>query len=500
MPSKDFNGKIKVASRIIDYLSSGLYHSPAACLKELINNSYDADAKKVLMFVKPDANRIIIEDDGVGISREDFVSHFERISESHKRDDGDRTASGRQKVGKIGIGFIAANEICDRMEIFSTKAGSKELMHVIINFAEMRRPIEERRVGDNEFIKGDYEGEVLEASIEDHYTQIFLEDIRGEARNILTNANSKAKGKTLTLYGLDTDSAFDLLDSGKIKSWEEFDFYSHTMLSIALNIPVPYYDYWIDPDISTKNMKLMEEQAKNLNFSVIYDGSELRKPTVIPLDEDCIAQDFNFSGDNVSAKGYFYAKHGTINPQELHGVLLRVRNAAIGEYDSTFLGFPRNEFQIIQQWVTCEIWADDRLEAAMNIDRRTLREVHPAYVELRNAFHDALKKFLARARKELYEKPSVDRKIEKATEARERVIAAAERAGMSDSIAITEVTSALNIKNSSITVKQSIPNLKKLEVYEIYDLILTASDGIIDKASTEKIIERITKLLEERKR
>jgi len=35
----EFDGEIRVASRIVDYLSSGLYKSPAACLKELINNA-----------------------------------------------------------------------------------------------------------------------------------------------------------------------------------------------------------------------------------------------------------------------------------------------------------------------------------------------------------------------------------------------------------------------------------------------------------------------------
>src|SRR2546425_11430036 len=96
-----FSGEIKVASSIVDYLSSGLYESPAACLKELINNSYDADAKNVAVFVKPDADRIIIEDDGMGMSKDEFIRHFERISESHKRDESSKTHSGRPVIGKI---------------------------------------------------------------------------------------------------------------------------------------------------------------------------------------------------------------------------------------------------------------------------------------------------------------------------------------------------------------------------------------------------------------
>src|SRR5690242_1056415 len=138
-----FKGEVRIASRIVDFLSSGLYPSAAACIKELINNSYDADATKVDVFVKPDADRIIIADNGTGFSRDEFEKHFKSVSESHKRDVSERTKRGRPKIGKIGIGFIAANEVCDEMEIYSTKKGSTELLHVTINFAEMRKPLEQ---------------------------------------------------------------------------------------------------------------------------------------------------------------------------------------------------------------------------------------------------------------------------------------------------------------------------------------------------------------------
>jgi len=77
-----FDGEILVSSRIIDELSSGLYESPAACLKELVNNAYDADATEVVMSVRPDADVIIINDNGTGLSRENFIGHFRRIAES----------------------------------------------------------------------------------------------------------------------------------------------------------------------------------------------------------------------------------------------------------------------------------------------------------------------------------------------------------------------------------------------------------------------------------
>src|SRR5438093_13215283 len=103
MATTKFSGEIKVASRIVDYLSSGVNKSPGSCLKELVKNSYDVDASVVHVLVKPDADCIIIEDDGRGMSREEFTRHFDRVAESHKRDDGDTTAGGRKEIGRIGI-------------------------------------------------------------------------------------------------------------------------------------------------------------------------------------------------------------------------------------------------------------------------------------------------------------------------------------------------------------------------------------------------------------
>src|SRR5713101_5881868 len=95
-----FAGEITVSSRIVDYLSSGLYRTPAACLKELVNNSYDADAQRASLFVKPDADRIIIEDDGDGMDQKEFQRHFDRVSQSFKRESDEVTASGRPKIGR----------------------------------------------------------------------------------------------------------------------------------------------------------------------------------------------------------------------------------------------------------------------------------------------------------------------------------------------------------------------------------------------------------------
>ncbi len=203
-----FVGEVKVASKIIDYLSSGLYNSPASCLKELVNNSYDADAKRVDVFVKPDAMTIVVADDGVGMSRAEFQEHFDHISESHKRDSTSTTRSGRPKVGMIGIGAIAANELCDVMEIVSTKKGSTELLRVSLDFGAMRKPASERRVeGTDEVVKADYAGVVERAPKDEQFTHVFLKEVRENTHEILAGARDRPHiAGSVTTYGLSPES------------------------------------------------------------------------------------------------------------------------------------------------------------------------------------------------------------------------------------------------------------------------------------------------------
>jgi histidine kinase/DNA gyrase B/HSP90-like ATPase len=410
-----FSGEIRVASKIVDYLSSGLYESPAACLKELVNNSYDADATDVSIFVKPDADRIIIEDNGIGMSKIEFVKHFSRISESTKRAESDRTRSGRPKIGKIGIGFIAANEICDVMEIFSTKRGSRELLHVNINFERLRLSTNERMRADGDVAKADYVGELLEASRKEHYTRVFLKNIRGEAKAILAGAKHRSRSSaTETLYGLKPRSIVARLSSPTLKSWSSFDLYSQNLLRVALSIPVKYYDGWIEASLRRYTLQFERATAK-LNFSVRYDGTELGKPIVLQSGtRTAFARRFSYSGKHVSAKGYFYVQHGVIRPQELNGLLIRIRHASVGGYDPSFLDFPSAEGTLFQRWISAEIWADDRLEDALNIDRKTLRISHPAYVDLQAALHEYLSSLIKEARERLHDVGALGRKQSKA--------------------------------------------------------------------------------------
>src|SRR5262249_22186405 len=156
---------------------------------------------------------------------------------------------------------------------------------------------------------------------------------------------------------------------------------SQAMLEVGLNVPVRYLPNWA-PKGSGTVLKPLEDEIVALGFGVCVDGTDLRKPVVLDPRDRFLLRRLAVDGAEVSARGYLIARHGALRPQWLNGVLTRIRNAAVGDYDRTFMNFKTSEHIMFQRWTSCEVWADDRLEDALNIDRRTLRITHPAYIEL----------------------------------------------------------------------------------------------------------------------
>jgi Histidine kinase-, DNA gyrase B-, and HSP90-like ATPase len=496
MSAKGFTGDIKVASQIVDYLSEGLYTSPAACLKELINNSYDADATRVDVFVKPDVNTIIISDDGIGMTRDEFQRHFDHVSESYKRADSSTTESGRPKVGKIGIGFIAANELCDVMEIVSTKEGSTELLRVEVNFARMRTADNSRRrvSGSDEVIKGDYVGDVERAEKDDHFTQVLLKEIRAGAYEILAGARDRPHSDgEHSLYGRKPEAIVDLLVTRAITNWGDLDEYSRVMLQVGLNVPVRYPPSWYPPDCK-RVLSKPEREVEALGFSVNFDGGDLRKPVYLEPGEndEHLLKAIKIDGDNVSANGYLYAKRTKLHPLWLQGVLIRIRNAAVGDYDGSFLGFNPSEAALFQNWTTAELWADDRLEGALNIDRRTLKPTNPAYVELQEAFHDLLSDFFKEVRTKLYQGAAKTRRQDQAREEARRFTEVIDSTSLSASVRkdLRGVVSTSRRRAGEDTRTF----LRKYSVAELYDVVL---DVARDQMS-ESDFKRFARALAER--
>lgn len=111
---------IKISPEILELLGPSLYSNIYYVLAELIANSYDADAQNVWIDITD--NSISVEDDGNGMSYDEGdINVYLSVAKSTRNTDDDSTSKQlkRPKMGRKGIGKLAALAISDRVNVMT---------------------------------------------------------------------------------------------------------------------------------------------------------------------------------------------------------------------------------------------------------------------------------------------------------------------------------------------------------------------------------------------
>jgi hypothetical protein len=114
--------------RVLDHLGLRLYSNAAAVLSEAVANAWDADAKNVR--IKIDADRIEIEDDGVGMSLTDINDRFLYVGYDKRQKEGAKSPGGRPFMGRKGIGKLALFSIAEVVEVATRKGKETHSFHM----------------------------------------------------------------------------------------------------------------------------------------------------------------------------------------------------------------------------------------------------------------------------------------------------------------------------------------------------------------------------------
>lgn len=116
---------VRLSYKIVKLFSEGLYASPNKAIEELVANSFDAGAQRVLVLLSPSLHdqdaTIVVIDDGEGMDADDLKLHW-LIGISNKR----RLTTlprGRQQIGKFGIGKLATYVLANRLTHISKHGG-----------------------------------------------------------------------------------------------------------------------------------------------------------------------------------------------------------------------------------------------------------------------------------------------------------------------------------------------------------------------------------------
>ncbi|KHK61742.1 MULTISPECIES: molecular chaperone HtpG [Pseudomonas] len=131
--------------QLLHLMIHSLYSNKEIFLRELISNASDAVDKlrfealskpelleggaelKIRVSFDKDAKTVTLEDNGIGMSRDEVITHLGTIAKSGTADFM-KNLSGDQKkdshlIGQFGVGFYSAFIVAEQVEVFSRRAG-----------------------------------------------------------------------------------------------------------------------------------------------------------------------------------------------------------------------------------------------------------------------------------------------------------------------------------------------------------------------------------------
>lgn len=131
--------------QLLHLMIHSLYSNKEIFLRELISNASDAadklrfealanpalleggDPLKIRVSFDKDARTVILEDNGIGMSRDEVITHLGTIAKSGTADflqnlSGDQKKDS-QLIGQFGVGFYSAFIVADQVDVYTRRAG-----------------------------------------------------------------------------------------------------------------------------------------------------------------------------------------------------------------------------------------------------------------------------------------------------------------------------------------------------------------------------------------
>jgi len=432
---------LQVAAQIIKHISAGLYRSPGSSIKELLSNSFDADASNVVVtfhFSYPlgelHLDKITIRDDGVGMSVKDLYYVFTHIGGSEKdTTKGSKLTEkkGRKVIGRMGIGMLSVASACRGFIVRTKKAEETReyIAKISLSFFDdtikRSESMDKSKLGNVDLMSRYMEGY-------DSYTEVEISEFKPPFLEMMV--------PTITRSFIWNSQKNGENDSEYFEKFVEFIQYEEKLgklaqidrlvTDIGCMSPVEYLpdgpvrkkiivngEEVLIPGTNDPEYDAIKNMAKNLDFNVkirlevttgqesslIRNSFKVFKPFlypnlrlvekvsfdklepyvyILPNREDKILND-NGEYEQAIVRGYYYHQSKRISPVEYSGLLFRVFNVAMGNEFSDPMKFFVDTYMIYQQSLV-EISLEDGFQEIVNLDREGLFEGSNAYRYLKN--------------------------------------------------------------------------------------------------------------------
>ncbi len=335
MPGKHKELRMTFTPNTIEHLGVRMYSTLPPVIAELVANSYDADATEVHIHLNDEGEKkIIISDNGHGMSFDDINEKFLRIGRNRRSDEESQTSPhGRKVIGKKGLGKLSFFGIAHEIEVRTIKDGKRNVFLMkwndILSYEDKNK--------------------------QQNYPPTLLEyDVECNDRN----------GTTIILKSIQRVSDFD----------------ANSLADNLSKIFIIDADFKIFVKHNTGHEILIGNERK---YSTLTSEVKWNVPDDIGLETE-----YEKSND---IKGQLIATEKPISPNtNLRGITLFSRRKLVNlpEYfsDSTSSHF----YSYLTGWLEVD-FIDDLEEDVIGTNRQSLNWGHPDMIKLRRYLQDLLK-------------------------------------------------------------------------------------------------------------
>jgi hypothetical protein len=322
--------EMKFDPNTIEHLGVKMYSTLPPIIAEIVSNSYDAEAKKVDIFLNDNKKNksITIIDNGHGMSFSEINSNFLRIGRNRRVDNNSQESKNKLRfvIGKKGIGKLSFFGISDRIEVITISEGLENKF--ILDWNKIKN------LGNDE----------------EHYKpEIVHQDSKV----------AKPNGTSITLYNIERKTNFDP-DSIAYSLAKSFQVFDEKEFDVTIFHNSVHNKTVIENKLIYKNIK----ELKSWDFPIHKD----RSPKEYYC-EDVITGKIILSKETV--------------PHNMKGISLFSRNKLVNEYEFYDLSATSHGYSYLTGWLNVD-YIDLFEKDVISTNRRSLNWETDETKELRS--------------------------------------------------------------------------------------------------------------------
>ncbi len=349
MPQRNWN--LSVDKRVVRLLSASTYEEFPGSLREMVSNSYDADATQTDIIIDLNKDFLQISDNGNGMTPNEF-DFFLRIAGKHR--ESLNSPFNRKRIGQFGIGFLSIFPFGQKIQIKSTKRGSD------ISFTAM--------IPAYLYFKDDSDGIDIE---EIPVTGVTSSDPRFISEH----------GTEITITGLTylIERYFKKPENIRGNSVQNYDPMKRLKWYLEENLPLDYHED-----------SIYKEAFSNLGpvgLSVNFNGQKIYRNSPGKY----ILEDDKWEEDGFKCQYVISTNWASILPNENRYFKQRLNNVGVGNRTTFNIGLFGKTYSRLH-WLSGEIRILEGFDHLITIDRSRFIE-GPEYDKYKNFFQSKLRRY-----------------------------------------------------------------------------------------------------------